>query len=299
MRLLAIVLIVNSHFNVKYITNFEQIGVYGYLGNLGNLIFFFISSYVLTLGFYKYKKQVLRWVIYRQLYLVTVVVVLRFILESILSLRLQNPILMIFDLYDDIDFISVMLYMSAVFPFLYGISKKARFFLIFILVLVSIGFGQYLDIKVVMLISYILIFTLGIMVSKEEMQLRFSNNLYNFLILAFFAMIFTISKAAFDFHQVNNICKIMMVVYLFYFLEDVRVLYSSTKINNLIGYLASLSLYIYISHFYFINFSFQINKYAALPILFILVVPICHITKKIFNEVLLRMRKLIMPLDVK
>ena len=57
-RLLAIILIVNSHFNIKRIPDFEPFALYGYLGSFGNLIFFFISSYILTLGFKKYKYQI-------------------------------------------------------------------------------------------------------------------------------------------------------------------------------------------------------------------------------------------------
>ena len=174
MRLLAMILIVNSHFNPLHVINFEPFGLYGYLGSLGNMLFFFISSFVLSLGFRKYESQKIRWIVYRILYL-SMIIVTVWAINELITTGTTNPARLAINAFTGIDFISMMLYLSIAFPLLYSISKNIRLATFFISVLLLVIGSNYFDIKVIKALIWTTIFILGITVAKKEIYLHSSN----------------------------------------------------------------------------------------------------------------------------
>lgn len=126
MRIIAILLIVNSHFNSRHITNFEPFGLYGYLGHFGDLIFFYISSYILTFGYPKYSEKPINWSVYRFTYLVFVVIVIKAVFWGVINRSFPNIFSIFLDVFNGLDFISVMIYLSVLFPVFLSMGKNAR-----------------------------------------------------------------------------------------------------------------------------------------------------------------------------
>ena len=301
MRFLAILLIVNSHFTAEAIKNFEQFGFYGQLGFFGNMIFVFISAYILALGFKKYEKQVFKWLIYRLAYLLLIIVSLSIFFDLIAGKELVEIGSHLSYLLIGIrSIISVLVYLSLLFPLFYFFKKlrKAVAVLSFVglFVFFLIFQGKCLTpgttcIYILHTFSYFFIFQIGIIVAKKEVNFSFKKPLINTMFLGVFILLFILAKVYFD----NIIVKLFIytgaILYLFYTLESFNLNRIPKIINSGVSEIAKLSLYIYITHFTFVAFSYSISKYFALIVIFVILVPVCYLESIILNPVIECIRK--------
>ena len=183
MRFFAIILIVNSHFREKNIIGYEPVLFYDRFGFLGNMIFFFISSYVLTLGFIKYEQQKLKWTLYRLFYLCFIIISLRTIF-GLINGDIPNLIAML-ELYK-ISFISMMLLFSLFFPLLWLVSRNARLGLMMLLCSYCL-FSFFVIGKKIPLVGvseYFIVFLLGILLAKNEIRIKFDSPTTNIICMA-------------------------------------------------------------------------------------------------------------------
>jgi hypothetical protein len=294
MRLFAIILIVNSHINPSHVSNFKPFAFYGDLGNLGNMIFFFISSYVLTLGFDKYKRQKLRWLINREYYIISTIIIVR-IFFKYLNGEDVNVLTMLIKLVNDINFISVMIGLSAIYPLFFLLKNKSRnFIFIVLLFLILIGY-DFFDLTTRGLFIYTSIFLFGIIIAQSKTNFSFRFKLTCFLMSI---IIFILTKKTFiaSYHitsSISMLVKIPMIYFIFLLLESFDFSKIPSKINNGARELAKLSLFIYVTHFYFINYAYQINAKLCLLILFLFLIPVCYIENIILTPILSFGRRLI------
>ena len=285
MRFIAVLLIMNSHFNSKHILGFEPFALYGYLGNLGNMIFFFISSYVLTIGFKKYEHQMLRWVVYRFFYLVFIVLTVLFLFKFIDELVIPNILTMFWDLFNSLNFISDMIYLSLLFPLFYQISRRVRLGCVFLLALFVIFLTGTVDIKLISFFVYAIMFIGGICVANNEIGCVSNNPGFRFCTFICSMLVFLTSKVWSNALLVPIFSKILIVYTFFRLFELIDFTRIPTTVNRCIKLLAELSLFFYLTHFSFINISYQMNRYLALFILIIIILPICYIERKLLNPI--------------
>lgn len=295
MRLLAIILIVNSHINPKHVVDFKSFAFYGYLGSLGNMIFFFISSYVLTLGFAKYKSQKLRWVLNREYYILSTIIILKVFFKYINGEEV-NVLSMVINLFNDVNFISVMIFLSAIYPILFSLNRKSRNILFICFMFLIIVGTEIIDLKIRGLFMYSSIFLLGIITAQSKKDHRF---IFNFSFFLLSTLIFISAKHSFFaghniVTSVTMFVKVPLIYFMFLLFNSFDFSKIPSSINTSIKEVAKLSLFIYVTHFYFINTAYQINEKLCLLVLILLLIPICYIESIIINPMLSFGTKLIM-----
>ena len=301
MRVIAIVFIVNSHFNSKNIIGFESFGVYGSLGYLGNMIFFFISAYVLSIGFSKYENQLIRWTIYRVSYLLSILLIIGFLtgmLEGNIVDRFSHIGLF------EIGFVSLMIFFSSIYTILWSLSKRLRLIFVLSFYLTNIIITYELDLGItnvsqwttlVHVLDYLIIFMLGIIIAKDELRFSFNSLLLNMIFVCIAGAIFIFSKClSFD-YTLYATSRYAFICYLFFSFNQLKFSLLPEAINKMVKIIALLSLYIYLTHntFGLINFSYHLNKQMALFILFVICIPICILERAALNPLINKIKKLI------
>ena len=292
MRIIAILLIVNSHFNSRHITDFEPFGLYGYLGHFGDLIFFYISSYILTFGYPKYSEKPINWSVYRFTYLVFVVIVIKAVFWGVINRSFPNIFFIFLDVFNGLDFISVMIYLSVLFPVFLSIGKKARIIIMVALLVLTTTLKKSVPIDVLHLFSYSLAFFLGISVAKKEL-FKFESKKHIYILFFFSSLGYMLSKL----YNIPDFVTVLSRLVLIYSLLEIlsamnfQVLPDISK--SFIEIFAKLSLYIYLTHLYFIEISYEMNKYFGVIIILVMIFPICYIEYKIIEPVLKKLKKII------
>lgn len=287
MRFLAVLLIVNSHFNSNHITDFEPFALYGYLGSLGNMIFFYISSYVLTIGFDKYENKEGRWVLYRLFYLVFIIVTVRFVFQAFGLMAFPNPVAMVWYLFSELNFVSDMLYLSVLFPFFYRISAMGRYVSIVLMAVCVVTLMDVVGTEVIDLLVYSIVFLMGIGVAKDEIRFLSDGFFESLAVLVLSLVVFFICSIWHDDPVISIWCKVLIVYALFRALERIDIDRLPDVLNKSIKLTAELSLYIYLTHFFFIDFSYHMSRYFGVLILIMVVLPICYIERRVLDPVVL------------
>lgn len=96
-----------------------------------------------------------------------------------------------------------------------------------------------------------------------------------------------------------NIIKILSTCYMLFFLKhlDVKIRAKNFVViklmNESVKQIAKLSLYIYITHFYFIELAYSLSSFFALPVIFAMLVPVCYIEYAIFNPIINKYKQII------
>lgn len=291
MRVFAILLIVSSHFRSDKIIDFEPFLFYDRFGFLGNMIFFFISAYAVSLNFVKYEQQKMNWLVYRLFYLCFIILSVK-IMFGVINGDIPDIINML-ELHK-IGFISVMFLFSIFFPLLWSLSRNIRLGLVITLSAYCIISFLVFDTRLPMVgvSEYLLVFLLGILLSKNEIKINFHNPLINIFCLMLTVFIAVLSKFVLDSNFLYSFSRIFFICFLLASVEQINFVRIPLYINESVKIIATLSLFIYLSHaqFNLINWTYHLNKFFAVPILIIIIFPMCLMEQKILDPIALKVK---------
>jgi peptidoglycan/LPS O-acetylase OafA/YrhL len=140
--------------------------------------------------------------------------------------------------------------------------------------------------------SYSLAFLFGISVAKKELFKFESKNIFYILFL-FSSVGYIISKLYNIPDLVTVLSRLVIIYSLLEILSVMNFKVLPDILKSIIEVFAKLSLYIYLTHLYFIEISYEMNKYFGVIIVLVMIFPICYIEYRIIEPVLKKFKKMI------
>ena len=193
----------------------------------------------------------------------------------------------------DLSFVSMMLILSAFFPIFFIMPPSGRKTVCILILLLSFTepFTTLIDNIVIAKLSYVFMFMFGIMLANREIKITSSLKI-NLIFLVLFLFIFMVTSVVFSSDIVNFLAKIALVYFIFSFLESSRLVGRFALIDNFVKKISTLSLYMYITHFYFIEIAYKLNPHLGLFIIFLILTPICYFESFLLDPIVKRSRNI-------
>ena len=296
LRILAVLLIVNSHLHLFYEYKYLATG-----GAIGNAIFFFISGIGLSYSLAKNKINYFTWVKkrYLRIYPKLIIIVLFYILIGFIVVENTTDLFVTLIFPEEFWFLPVLTYFYLIIYFIITNLKvkeiKKTLFAIFIIYLISyyllIDNQRYSIEENILLksIFYLFVMVLGVLVfkiyDKLYLGIKYSSFILFISISCFYLLKFTMLKYDYYFIQFLEHFFILIILYsLLTFLKTKQIiLFQKNRIINIIiMFVSSISLEIYLTHNYFKEYPFSffpLNILIFIPCVLIS----AYLLKKIFS----------------